>query len=116
ASTAAAEPAPAAAAPAAPPPPPEPRVARLDARRAIHVRTNRLISTKSAKPGDTFSAILEDPIQVDNWVIAAAGAKMDGRIVEADKGGRVKGRASLTLELTSLTTSDGQKIEIVTSP
>src|SRR4029434_7505195 len=82
----------------------------------ITIRTTREISTKTAKTGDLFSAILEEPIKVDNWVVAAAGAKMDGRIVEVDKGGRLKGKASLSIELTNLTTSDGQKIEIVTSP
>ena len=112
-------PAPAAAASApapAPPPPRKPKVARLVAGQALTIRTTREISTKTAKTGDAFSAILEEPIRVDDWVVAAAGAKMDGRIVEVDKGGRIKGKASLSIELTHLTTSDGQKIEIVTSP
>jgi hypothetical protein len=68
------------------------------------------------KTGDVFSAILEEPITVEDWVVAAAGARIDGRIVEADKGGRLKGKASLSIELTSLTSSDGQKVELVTSP
>jgi hypothetical protein len=82
----------------------------------ITIRTTRELSTKTAKTGDVFSAILEEPIRGDGWVVAASGAKMDGRIVEVDKGGRIKGKASLSIELTHLTTSDGQKIEIVTSP
>lgn len=112
-------PAPAAAAPApapAPPPPPKPKVAHLAAGQAITIRTTRELSTKTAKTGDPFSAILEEPIATADWVVAAAGAKVDGRIVEADKGGRVKGKASLSLELTSLTLADGRKIDIVTSP
>ena len=68
------------------------------------------------KTGDAFSAILEEPIAVGDWVVAAAGAKVDGRIVEANRGGRLKGKASLSIELTMLTTSDGQKVDIVTSP
>ena len=100
----------------APPPPRKPKVARLGAGQLITVRTTRELSTKTAKTGDVFSAILEEPIAVDDWVVAAAGAKVDGRIVEADKGGRIKGKANLTIELTSLTTSDGQKVEIVTTP
>jgi hypothetical protein len=111
----AATPAAPAAAPA-PPVPPKPKVARLAAGELITIRTTRDVSTKTAKTGDVFSAILEEPISADGWVVAAGGARIDGRIVEADKGGRVKGKASLTLELTNLTTSDGQKIEIVTSP
>jgi hypothetical protein len=93
----------------APPPPPKPKVARLTVGQPITIRTTRELSTKTAKTGDVFSAILEEPIRGDGWVVAASGAKMDGRIVEVDK-------ASLSIELTHLTTSDGQKIEIVTSP
>jgi hypothetical protein len=68
------------------------------------------------KTGDVFAAVLEEPIVVNNWTVAAAGAKVDGRIVEADKGGRVAGKANLSIELTGLTLGDGRKIEIVTSP
>jgi hypothetical protein len=68
------------------------------------------------KTGDAFSAILDVPISVDDWVVAAPGSRVDGRIVEVDKGGRVKGEANLSIELTSLTLGDGRKIDIVTSP
>jgi hypothetical protein len=39
----------------------------------------------------------------------------DGRIAVADKGRRLKGKASLSVELTSLTMGDGRKVDIVTS-
>ena len=100
----------------APPPPPKPRVANLKAGQVLTIRTTRLLSSKTMKTGDPFSAVLEEPITAGSWVVAGPGAKVDGRIVEADKGGRVKGKASLTIELTVLTTSDGQRVEIVTSP
>lgn len=80
------------------------------------IRTTRDLSTKTMKSGDVFSAILEEPIRSEGWVVAPAGARVDGRIAEADKGGRLKGKASLTVELTSLTIGDGRKVEIVTSP
>jgi hypothetical protein len=67
------------------------------------------------KTGDAFSAILEQPISVEGWVVAGQGARVDGRITEADKGGRLKGKANISVELTSLTTSDGRKVEIVTN-
>ena len=104
------------AAPVAPPPPPKPRVAHLEAGHRLTFRTTRLLSTKTMKTGEPFSAILEEPITVGNWTIAKSGAKVDGRITESDKGGRVKGKASISVELTSLTLADGRKIEIVTSP
>lgn len=98
------------------PVPPKPRVARLNAGQVLTVRTTRVLSAKTMKTGDVFSAILEEPIAVEGWVVAAAGARVEGRIVEADKGGRLKGKAGLSIELTSLTSSDGQKVEIVTTP
>ena len=119
AAPAAPAPAPAAApppAPAAPPPPPKPRVARLDTGHMITVRTTRELSTKTAKTGDAFSAILEEPITSGSWTVAGAGAKVDGRVVESDSGGRVKGKANLTIELTALTLADGRRVELVTSP
>ena len=82
----------------------------------ITVRTTRELSTKTAKTGDAFSASLEEPIASGNWTVAGAGAKVDGRVVESDSGGRVKGKASLTIELTALTLADGRKVELVTSP
>ena len=107
---------PAAREPVAIPARPAPRVARLKAGQVLTVRTTRLLSTKTMKTGDPFSAILEEPIEVDGWIVAGAGARVDGRVAEADKGGRLKGKASLSIELTSLTTSAGEKTEIVTSP
>ena len=82
----------------------------------ITIRTTRELSTKTVETGAPFSAVLEEPIRSGDWTIAAAGAKVDGRVVEADKGGRVKGKASLSIELTGLTLADGTKIELVTSP
>jgi hypothetical protein len=105
-----------AAVPAPPPAPPKPRVARLRAGQEVTVRTTRALSTKTSDSGDLFSAILEDPITIDGWVVAPAGARVDGRVVEADKGGRLKGKAGLSIELTSLTLADSRKIDIVTSP
>jgi hypothetical protein len=98
------------------PAPPKPKTARLNAGHIITIRTTRLLSTKTMKTGDVFSVILEKPIMVDDWVVAGEGARVDGRVAEADKGGRLKGKANLSLELTSLTTSEGDKVEIVTSP
>jgi hypothetical protein len=117
---AATAPAAAAAPPApAPPPapePPQPRIATLRAGQTIVVRTTRAVSTKTAKNGDLFSAVLEEPIKSGGWIVAGEGARIDGRIVESDKGGRIKDRATISVELTNLTTADGQKVEIVTTP
>jgi hypothetical protein len=96
--------------PAAPPKP-----LRLEAGAELVVRTTSTLSTKTAKSGDTFVATLEEPLATDGVVIAAKGAEVKGRVVESDPGGRVKGVASLTLELTELTLKDGKTVAIDTS-
>lgn len=92
------------------------RTATLAAGTPLKVRTTTAVSTNSHKAGDTFVATLEEPLAEGNWTIAPKGATVEGRVVEADKGGRVKGVAHLTIELTSLTTADGRTVEIATKP
>jgi hypothetical protein len=79
------------------------------------VRTTNTLSTKLVKTGERFLATLEDPLVSGDWVIAPKGATVEGRIVESDPGGRVKGLASLAVTLESVTTADGQRVEIQTS-
>lgn len=68
----------------------------------ITVRTRETISSKTAQSGDAFSATLDDPITVDGREVVPAGAKVDGTVAEAKAQGRIKGAASLRLELTQL--------------
>jgi hypothetical protein len=80
----------------------------------LSVRTTTAISTKTQSSGEPFGASLEQPLVVDGREIAARGASVDALIVDADKGGRVKGVASLTVRLTGLH-ADGRVIEISTN-
>ena len=73
-----------------------------------------MLSTKSHKAGDTFAATLEEPLVQGDWVIATKGATVEGRVVESDPGGRVKGVASLAIALDRLRTADGQTVDIST--
>jgi hypothetical protein len=74
------------------------------------------LSTRRNRVGDNFLATLTDPLVIDGWVIAERGARVEGRVVESDTGGRVQGTAHLSVELVRLTTSDGQRIRIQTQP
>jgi len=116
AATAPKQPAPAPAVPAAPPKPPEPvyTTLHLAAGTPVVVRTTVEMSTKTAKPGDTFAATLEEPLSDGEKVVAPRAAEVAGRIVESDPGGRAKGKAKISVELVSLTTADGKRIPIAT--
>jgi hypothetical protein len=79
------------------------------------VRTTSTLSTKTAAAGEEFVATLEEPLVEGNWVVAPRGARVSGRVIESSPGGRVKGRAMLTVGLTSITSADGRPIAISTS-
>ena len=98
----------------APPPPPPARQATIKAGTLVAVRLIETISSDKNHPGDTFTATLDAPVVVDGLVIAERGARAEGKIVESQQAGRVKGLASVALELTRLNLSDGQHVEIST--
>lgn len=81
----------------------------------LRVRTTVALSTNTHQAGQTFSTHLEDPLVYGGREIAAKGAEVEGKIIEADKGGRVKDRANLTVQLTGLHTTSGHVLEISTN-
>jgi hypothetical protein len=102
-------------APAPPPPPPPPREFTLAEGRAISVYTTATLSTKTNQSGERFTTTLAEPIVDDDWVIAKKGARVEGVIVDSDPGEKVKGVASMTVSLDSLTLADGRTVRLATS-
>ncbi len=95
-----------------PPPPPPPRQVTLTAGTYIPVRLLDSLTTERNNPGDTFTANLDSPLVVDGLVIAERHARVEGRVVSSDKGGKVKGSAVLSIEITRIHLSDGQTIDV----
>ena len=98
-------------APLAPPPAP---VVTLRAGTLLPVRLGESLSNERNQPGDTFTATLDAPLAADGFVIAERGARLEGKVVEVQKAGHVKGQALLGIALTRLDTSDGQHVAIQT--
>lgn len=101
-------------APAAPTPP-QPHVVTLPAGMNVVVRLGETISTDHNYSGDTFRATLDAPIIMDGFIIADKGSKVLGRVVDAEKPGRVRGVGNLSLMLTQINTTDGQRVNIATN-
>jgi hypothetical protein len=80
----------------------------------IPVRLVDGLSSERNLPGDAFTATLDKELVVNGFVIAERGARVEGRVVGSDRGGRVKGVSALEVELLRLHTSDGQKVPIQT--
>lgn len=98
-----------------PPAPPKPNTVTIPAGTNLMVRLGETLSTERNRAGDTFTATLDQPLVVDGFVLAEKGARAQGRVVESDRSGKVKGVALMQVELTQLTTSDGQKIRVNTA-
>ncbi len=81
----------------------------------LAVRTTTALSTHTQQAGQTFTAHLEQPLVLGGREIVPKGAEVEGKIVEVDKGGRVKGRATLAVQMTRLHTAGGHAVEISTS-
>ena len=101
--------------PTASAPAPKPATYTLAAGTAVSVRTISSISTKTATAGQPFQATLNQPLTVKGVVIAPRGADVSGKVIEADSGGKVKGKARLVVNLTSVATADGQRLHLPTS-
>lgn len=80
----------------------------------ISVRMVDRIDSELHRPGDQFSATLEDPIVLGSDVIAAKGAKAVVRLADATDSGKLTGRTSLTLQLVSVAI-DGKVVPINSS-
>ena len=97
-------------------PEPSPPPAQLTIRPGtyITVRINQPLSSDHNQQGDAFSATLARPVVVDGFVVAQRGETLGGRVVEAQKAGRVQGVSKLGIQLTDLTLVDGQQLPIQT--
>ncbi len=102
--------------PVTPAPPPPPRKVTLAAGMLIPVRLNESLSTDRNNTGDTFTAVLDQELVVDGFVIAERGARAEGRILNAAKAGKVKGLSNISVQLMEIVTSDGQRVELETEP
>jgi hypothetical protein len=80
----------------------------------ISVRVNQWLSSDRNRPGDTFSAVIEQPVVADGWVVARRGQSIIGRVSVAQKAGHGKDVAQLGVELSDLTLVDGQQLPVST--
>jgi hypothetical protein len=80
----------------------------------IPVRINQWLSSDQNHPGDTFSAVLDQPIVADGWVVARRGQTVIGRVAVAQKANQGNGVSRLGVEITELTLVDGRQAPVST--
>jgi hypothetical protein len=94
--------------------PREPQTVTIPAGTLLTVRLREALGTEMQSTGEPFQATLDQPLEIEGFVLAERGASVRGRVVTARRAGRMLGRARLAVELTQLNTSDGQRVDIQT--
>jgi hypothetical protein len=68
----------------------------------IVIRMVDSVNSETQQLGETFVAVLDEPITVNNVEVAPRGSDIRGRISNINEAGRIAGKAELGLELTQL--------------
>jgi hypothetical protein len=95
--------------PAPVPPAPDPHTVTLNAGMLIPVRLVDGLSLERNHAGDRFAATLDSELVADGFVIAERGARVEGKVITADRSAKTLG-----IELTGVETSDSQDVTIQT--
>jgi hypothetical protein len=90
--------------------------ATIPAGTSLHVALLTGVSSDKSRPGDPFLATLVERIAVDGKTVLPKGTKVRGRVADARRSGRVKGRASIQLMLTDIEFDNGKSVSISTKP
>jgi hypothetical protein len=93
----------------------QPHIITLQPGTTLAIRLGEPLSTDHNYAGDTFRGVLDSSVVIDGFIIAEKGSKILGRVVEAQRAGRVQGSAVLSLALTEINTTDGQRIPVNTN-
>lgn len=94
--------------------PPIPTTIKVPAGTPLSVRLLEPISSESAKAGQAFRAVLDDPIMVNTATVVPRGARVTGRVLAVRRSGTLQSGGVLQLALESLDTDAG-KIALQTS-
>lgn len=86
----------------------------IPASTAIYVRLQQSLSSSTAQAGQMFSAVLDEPLTVDNQTVAAKGSPVEGRVVAARESGHLHNSGYLRITLSSITIN-GKSVPLQTN-
>jgi hypothetical protein len=79
----------------------------------IVVRLIDGVDSETARPGQTFSGSMDEPIMMNGETVIPRGADVILKLVDAKESGKLTGRAELTLDLQSVRV-DGRMVDLNT--
>jgi hypothetical protein len=80
----------------------------------VTIRLQSSLSSAASRSGDSFDAVLDEPIIVDGQTVAPRGAAITGRVVAAKASGHLQDPGYLRLTLTSISVN-GKSLPLQTS-
>ncbi len=81
----------------------------------ILLRLNNLLSTKTAREGDEFTAQVVEPIYRGAQLVVPSGSIVTGRVVNSKRAGRIRGRAELNLRFETIRLPNGHEENLIAS-
>ena len=87
----------------------------LPAGTTLPLELKSAIGSDASEVEDTVRATLRNAVTVDGLEVLPAGTELTGHVTEAERAGRVKGRARLAFQFTSLR-HDGERKSLRTDP
>jgi len=75
----------------------------VPANTAIYVRLHQSISSTTAQSGQSFSAVLDEPLMVEGQTLAPSGAAVTGKVVAVRESGHLRNAGYLRITLSSIT-------------
>lgn len=91
-----------------------PAAPKLPAGTPITIRLESAVSSASARTGDRFQGVLDEPIVIEGQTIAPRGTAVTGRVLAAKSSGRLHDPGYLRIALASLNLG-GKPVAIETS-
>ena len=92
--------------PAPPPPAPgpasTPKAVAVPAGTALNVRLTQAIDVDASKAGQTFKAVVDDPVMIGGSVVIPRGASAAVQAVQVQQSGKMKGSDKISLKLNSI--------------
>jgi hypothetical protein len=73
------------------------------------------LSTKTARPGDRFTATLREPIYIDGREVIPYGSRIEGRVSEVQRPGRIHGVGMLNIAYERIVLPNGDDEPLIAS-
>jgi hypothetical protein len=85
----------------------------VPAKTAIYIRLRQRLSSATAHPGQVFRAVLDEPLRLNEQVVAPQGTPVEGKVVAVRESGHLHNPGYLRITLTSMTVN-GKNIPLQT--